>query len=331
MKKIVVYRELPEALLERLRAHFEVRYFPEADGGNRAAFVAALRDADGMLGATLAVGRPLLESAQSLQVASSISVGYDNFDVDYLTARGILLTNTPDVLNETTADTMLALMLATARRVVELAELVKAGQWCGGIGKAHYGLDVHGKTLGILGLGRIGQAVARRARLGFRMNILYHSRHSVPVAEAELDARHLPLEALLAQSDFVCVMLPLTAATERLIGARQFALMKRSAIFINGARGRVVDEAALIAALRDGVIHGAGLDVFEHEPLPADSPLLSMPNVVALPHIGSATHETRYAMAALAVENLIAAFKGYPQNAVNSGALQRRASAGVQQ
>jgi lactate dehydrogenase-like 2-hydroxyacid dehydrogenase len=328
MKRIVVYRELPEALLQRLHACFEVLYFPQAEGAHRDAFVAALREADGMLGATLTIGRQLLEPARALQVISSVSVGYDNFDIDYLTARGILLTNTPDVLNETTADTMLALMLATARRVVELAELVKAGQWRGSIGRKHYGVDVHGKTLGVLGLGRIGQAVARRARLGFRMNILYHGRHPVPAAEAELDAQYRSLDALLGESDFVCVMLPLTPATDRLIGGREFALMKRSAILINGARGRIVDEAALVAALRDGIIGGAGLDVFEREPLPADSPLLSMPNVVALPHIGSATHETRYAMAALAVDNLIAAFDGHPQNAVNP--VSRGAPAGAQ-
>jgi lactate dehydrogenase-like 2-hydroxyacid dehydrogenase len=328
MKRIVVYRELPDVLLEQLQAQFEVRYFPEVDGVHRDAFAKAVVEADGMLGATLTVGRPLLEPARRLRVISSVSVGYDNFDLDYLTRRGILLTNTPDVLSETTADTMLALMLATARRVVELAELVKSGGWHGSVSRVHYGVDVHGKTLGMLGLGRIGQAVARRARLGFRMNILYHGRHPVPAAEAELDARHLPLDALLAQSDFVCVMLPLTPATDRLIGKREFSLMKRSAIFINGARGRIVDEAALIAALREGLIHGAGLDVFEREPLPADSPLLSMPNVVALPHIGSATHETRHAMAALAVDNLIAAFEGRAQNVVNPVALQSEASGG---
>lgn len=182
-------------------------------------------------------------------------------------------------------------------------------------------MNVNAKTLGILGMGRIGQAVARRARLGFGMNILYFNRSPVPAAEAAFDARRLPLDDLLAQSDFVCVVLPLTSATERLIGAREFALMKPSAIFVNGARGRIVDEAALIEALRNGTIHAAGLDVFEREPLPPDSPLLAMENVVALPHIGSATHETRLAMSRLAVENLVAALDGKPQNVVNRAAI----------
>jgi len=175
-------------------------------------------------------------------------------------------------------------------------------------------------------MGRIGRAVARRARLGFDMNILYYSRGPVPSAEAEFAARLLPLDQVLAQSDFVCVTLPLTPATHKLIGAREFALMKPSAIFINGARGSIVDEPALIEALRNGTIRAAGLDVFEHEPLAADSPLPAMKNVVALPHIGSATHETRFAMAQLAADNIVAALEGVPQNVVNRAALAKRAT-----
>jgi phosphogluconate 2-dehydrogenase/gluconate 2-dehydrogenase len=165
-------------------------------------------------------------------------------------------------------------------------------------------------------MGRIGQAVARRARLGFGMRILYYNRRPVAKAETELDARRLSLQELLAQADFVCLVLPLTQSTQKLIGAAEFALMKPGTIFINAARGRIVDEAALITALRDGRIRAAGLDVFEQEPLPADSPLLRMTNVVAVPHIGSATQEARFAMAQLAVDNIIAAFDGRPQNLV---------------
>lgn len=318
MKKLVVYRALPAPLLDRLRERFEVTYFEDVNAGNYPAFAAAVRDAHGLLGVGVTVGRELLAPARVLEAIATISVGYDNFDLAYLRERHILLSNTPGVLSEATADTIFALILATARRIVELADLVRTGQWRGTLGSSHYGVDVHGKTLGILGMGRIGQAVARRARLGFGMQILYYSRRPVPRA-AELDARQLPLEALLAQADFVCVVLPLTKLTEKLIGAREFALMKPSAIFINAARGRIVDESALIDALRDGRIHAAGLDVFEHEPLPPDSPLLAMANVVALPHIGSATHETRAAMARLAVDNIIAAFEGRPQNLVDLG------------
>jgi glyoxylate/hydroxypyruvate/2-ketogluconate reductase len=319
MKRLVVYRELPAPLLERLRQRFDVTYFEYVNADNYPAFAAAVRDAHGMLGMGVAVGRALLEPAHALQAIATISVGYDNFDLPYLRERGIGLSNTPDVLSEATADTIFALMLATARRIVELAEYVKAGHWRGHIGRAHYGVDVHSKTLGILGMGRIGQALARRARLGFGMQVLYCNRHPVPKAEAELGARRLPLEQLLAEADFVCVVLPLTTSTHKLIGAREFALMKPTTIFINAARGRIVDETALIDALRGGRIHAAGLDVFEQEPLSADSPLLRMNNVVAVPHIGSATHETRYAMARLAVDNIIAAFEGRPQNLVSPG------------
>jgi glyoxylate/hydroxypyruvate/2-ketogluconate reductase len=327
MKKLVVYRILPEPLLALLRERFAVTYFEYVDAGNHAEFVAAIRDANGLLGASLTIGRAMLEPARALEAISTISVGYDNFEVDYLTERGIILAHTPHVLTEATADTIFALILASARRVVELAEFVRAGQWQNSIGPAEYGVNVYGKTLGILGMGRIGQAVARRAKLGFGMNILYYSHRPVPTAEADFAARQLPLDDLLAQSDFVCLMLPLTPATNKLIGAREFALMKPGAILINGARGAIVDESALIEALRHGIIHAAGLDVFDKEPLPADSPLLSMKNVVALPHIGSATHETRYAMAQLAVDNIIAAFAGKPQNVVNPSVVTNRAAA----
>ena len=324
MKKVVVYRVLPEALLAQLRGRFDVTCFEQVDAGNRAAFTAAVHEADGLLGSNVTVDRTLLEPARHIKVVSTISVGYDNFDVDYLSSRGIVLAHTPDVLTETCADTIVALMLASARRLIELADWVRAGDWRSSVGPAQYGIDVHSKTLGIVGMGRIGLAAARRARLGFNMPILYHNRHPVPAAEKEFGARLLPLAELLAQSDFVCVMVPLTPATHRLIGARELALMKRSAILINASRGPIVDEAALAAALRDRTIHAAGLDVFEREPLPLDSPLLGLKNVVIMPHIGSATHEARYAMSKLAVDNLVAALDGKPQNVVNPAALARR-------
>lgn len=254
----------------------------------------------------------MLEQAPRLEIISTISVGVDQFDVDYLTRRGILLASTPTVLTEATADTIFALMMASARRVVELAEFVKAGKWTSSIGEALYGVNVHAKTIGVVGMGRIGRAVARRAHLGFGMNVLYHSRSAAPDAEAAFSAKAVSLETLLSQADFVCVVLPLTPATERLIGRREFALMRPDSVFINGSRGRIVDEAALIEALQEGRIRAAGLDVFEREPLSADSPLLKMANVVALPHIGSATRETRLAMAELAVENLRAGLRGEP-------------------
>lgn len=307
---VVVYKNLPDALLARLRQEFEVTYFEAITDANRAQFLQALTSAHGLLGASLPISNAMLDSAPDLKIASTISVGIDNFDLDYFRRRGIMLAHTPGVLNEATADAIFSLILTSARRIVELAEYVKAGKWTRSIEESMYGINVHGKTIGMLGMGRIGSAVARRAHHGFGMRVIYHNTRPNPEAERELNATFVSRDDLLAQADFVCLMLPLTAQTERLIGAREFALMKPGAIFINGSRGRIVDEAALIQALQNKTIYGAGLDVFEKEPLSVDSPLLQLSNVVALPHIGSATHETRLAMATLAVDNLVAGLRG---------------------
>ncbi|WP_028225142.1 2-hydroxyacid dehydrogenase [Paraburkholderia ferrariae] len=312
--RIVAYKTLPTDVADYLREHAELVFVdPDAPG----ALAAALADADGAIGASVKITPAMLEGSR-VKALSTISVGYDQFDVADLTRRGIVLAHTPDVLTESTADTVFALILASARRVVELADWVKAGQWQASIGPAQYGVDVQGKTLGIVGLGRIGAAVARRAALGFGMTVLYTNRSPNPDAERDYGARRVELDALLAASDFVCLQVPLTPQTRHLIGAEQLAKMKRSAILINASRGATVDEPALIAALEAGTIRGAGLDVFEREPVDADSPLLRMPNVVALPHIGSATEETRHAMARCAAENLVAALGGtLERNIVN--------------
>ena len=307
MKKIVVYKSLPEDVLAYLQQHAQV---VEVDATQHDAFVAALREADGAIGASVKITSAMLEGASRLKALSTISVGFDQFDVADLTRRGIVLAHTPDVLTESTADTGFALILASARRVVELADWVKAGQWRESIGPAQFGVDVQGKTLGIVGMGRIGGAVARRAALGFNMRVVYTNRSPNPQAEAAYGARRVELAELLATSDFVCLQVPLTPETKHMIGAAELKAMKQSAILINASRGATVDEPALIDALKNGTIHGAGLDVFDTEPLPADSPLLKLANVVALPHIGSATHETRHAMARNAAENLVAALDG---------------------
>ncbi|AET89321.1 bifunctional glyoxylate/hydroxypyruvate reductase B [Burkholderia sp. SFA1] len=321
MKKIVAYKPLPSDVETYLRAHAEVI---KVDPNDKPAFVEALKHATGAIGASVKISPDMLEGATNLKALSTISVGFDQFDVADLTRRGIVLTHTPDVLTESTADTVFALILASARRVVELAEWVKAGNWKASIGEANFGVDVQGKTLGIVGLGRIGGAVARRAALGFRMNVLYTNRSANEQAEKEYGAKRVELDELLAQSDFVCLQVPLTPETRNLIGANELGKMKPGAILINASRGPTVDEAALIEALKNGTIRGAGLDVFETEPLPADSPLLAMKNVVALPHIGSATHETRHAMARNAAENLIGALNGtLTQNIVNRDVLAR--------
>ncbi|MEX3946298.1 2-hydroxyacid dehydrogenase [Paraburkholderia sp. EG287B] len=318
--KIVVYKALPADVADYLREHAEL---VDVDADQPGALAAALKDADGAIGASVKITAAMLDGSR-VKALSTISVGYDQFDVADLTKRGIVLAHTPDVLTESTADTVFSLILASARRVVELADWVKAGHWKGSIGPAQFGVDVQGKTLGIVGLGRIGGAVARRAALGFNMKVLYTNRSRNEAAERNYGARRVEFDELLASADFVCLQVPLTDATRHLIGAEQLKKMKKGAILINASRGATIDENALIAALEAGTIHGAGLDVFEREPIDPASPLLRMPNVVALPHIGSATHETRHAMARCAAENLVAALAGTLNvNVVNREVLAR--------
>ncbi len=293
-----------------LHERYNLSVFLDPLGADREAFIAALAEAEGLMGAMLKLDADILKQAPKLQVISTISAGYDNYDLAYLKAHGIQLTHTPDAVTETTADTGFMLLMMTARRAVEMAELVKTGQWKSSISADHFGLDVHGKRLGIIGLGRIGAAIARRAHFGFEMSILYCGNSDKPNYEAEFEAKRLDMDELLAQADFICVCVPLSEQTRHLLGAREFALMRPDTIFINIARGPVVDEAALIKALQAGQLRAAGLDVFEKEPLSADSALLQLPNVVALPHIGSATIEARALMARTAADNLIAVLEG---------------------
>ncbi len=320
-KQVVLYKKLSPLLMARLHEQTDVTLIDNLNADGLAQLRDALPRAHGLLGASLKLDAQLLDLAPNLQAIASVSVGVDNYDIEYLTARRILFSNTPDVLTETTADTGFALILASARRVVELANMVRAGEWKRNVGPAHFGTDVHGKTLGIIGMGRIGEALAQRGHFGFGMPVIYHSHSPKPAVEQRFSAQYRSLPELLQQADFVCLTLPLTAETEGLIGKQQFALMRPETIFINISRGKVVDEAALVEALRSGQIRAAGLDVFEREPLNADSPLMQMNNVVATPHIGSATHETREAMATCAVDNLLMALAGErPANLVNSGA-----------
>ncbi|MEG0248957.1 MAG: D-glycerate dehydrogenase [Pseudomonas sp.] len=317
-KHVVLYKKLSAPLMARLHEAAQVTLIESLDPAGLAQLREALPSAHGLLGASLRLDAQLLDLAPRLEAVASVSVGVDNYDIDYLTQRGILLSNTPDVLTETTADTGFALILATARRVVELANMVRAGNWNQNIGPLHFGSDVHGKTLGIIGMGRIGEALAQRGHFGFGMPVIYHSHSPKPLVEQRFGARYCSLPELLQHADFVCLTLPLTAQTQGLIGAKEFAQMGPETIFINISRGKVVDEAALIEALQQRTIRAAGLDVFEREPLNHDSPLLRLNNVVATPHIGSATHETREAMARCAVDNLLAALAGErPKNLVN--------------
>nr|WP_236598970.1 D-glycerate dehydrogenase [Ramlibacter monticola] len=306
----MVFRELPEDQLARIAALHDVTTANPRKPEQLAAFEAALPGAQGLIGSSYRITPELLDRAPRLEVVSSISVGVDNYPIASLQERGILLCHTPGVLTETTADTVFALIMTASRRLVELSNHVREGRWDRNIGEDLFGWDVHGKTLGILGFGRIGQAVARRAALGFGMPVLYHNPAAVELPELAGRATHVPLDELLARADIVAATLPLTEQTRGLMGPREFARMRPGAIFVNGGRGATVQEAALLQALDAGHLRAAALDVFAVEPLPQDSPLRRHPRVTPLPHIGSATHETRYAMARLATTNLLQALAG---------------------
>jgi glyoxylate reductase len=266
----------------------------------------------------------LMDKAPRLRLIANVGVGYDNVDVDAATERGIIVTNTPEVLTDTTADLAFTLMLAVARRICEANRFIRAGEWKALGGAATFmGRDVHHATLGIVGLGRIGAAVAQRG-LGFSMKVLYYDVVRREDLEKQYGYHFVDLDTLLAQADFVSMHMPLMAETRGMIGAAQLAKMKPTAYLINAARGPVVDEQALIEALKTGTIAGAGLDVFEKEPTDPNNPLLKMDNVVALPHIGSATFATRRAMANLAVDNVLAVVQGKPPlTPVNPAVLSR--------
>jgi glyoxylate reductase len=296
-----VTRELPGPALGRLAEAHEVDLWPERLPPSYDELRRRTADAGGLLSMlTDRVDAELIEGSPQLRAIANYAVGYDNVDVDAATARGIPVGNTPDVLTDATADLAFALLLSAARKLPQAAASVRAGEWDTWEPAAHLGYDVHGATLGIVGRGRIGDAVARRAA-GFEMEVLVHSRSS-----------GTSLEELLERSDFVSLHCPLTPETRHLIDTDALARMKPTAILVNTARGPIVDQAALATALREGRIAGAALDVTDPEPLPADDPLLGAPNLIVVPHVGSATHSAREKMAALAVDNLLAALDGQP-------------------
>lgn len=316
--RILVTRRVFPEVTERLRRHFEVEDNPHDRILDADTLAARIADKDGLFSmATDRIDAALVAAAPKLRAVANCAVGYNNIDVAACSARGILVTNTPGVLDDTTADQGFALMLAAARRVAESDRWVREGKWKGWAFDDWLGTDVHGAALGILGMGRIGQAVARRAA-GFSMRVSYHNRNRLPAPiEDACRASLVDMDTLLRESDFVMLTLPYTPHTHHLIGAAQLARMKRSAILINIARGGVVDDCALIDALRSGTIAAAGLDVFEHEPA-LDARFLELPNAVLTPHTGSATRATRMKMAMLAADNLIAALSGAtPPSLVN--------------
>ncbi|EPR90160.1 Glyoxylate reductase [Acinetobacter haemolyticus CIP 64.3 = MTCC 9819] len=308
MKKVVVFSQIDQDVLARLQQSYQVVVLNPKLGDINEQIRTEVVDADAMIG----VGRLLNESnlapAQKLKIISTVSVGYDNYDVEYLNQRKIWLANTPHVLTETTADLAFSLLLSAARKIPQLDSWTKQGQWKRTVPIDQFGVDVFGKTLGIIGLGHIGAAIARRGFYGFNMNILYHNRREkIEVAQA-VNAQYRELDQLLQQSDFVVVAVDLNSESKALIGEAQFDLMQKHAVFVNIARGSVVDEDALIQALQQNKIFAAGLDVYAKEPL-QDSPLFELANVVTAPHIGSATLETRQKMVNLAYQNLIDALE----------------------
>lgn len=311
MALFVVTNRIPDSALELLRAEGEVRVAAADTALGREELLTLLGGADAILSMLFdRVDEEFLAAAgPGLRCVANVAVGFDNLDLAAAARRGVLLANTPGVLDDATADLALALILASRRRIAEGERLVRSGRpWAWGM-SFMLGGDLRGKRLGIVGLGNIGARVAQRAR-AFGMTIAYHGRHEAPAERvAELEAQRLDLDELLASSDVLSLHCPLTEETRHLIGARELRLMKPTATLVNTARGPVVDEAALAAALRQGQIAGAGLDVYEHEPR-VDPGLLDLENVVLSPHLGSATVETRTAMAELAARNAIAALRG---------------------
>ncbi len=309
MAHCFVSRELPGPALDRLREHHDVDLWPDRLPPSYEELRRRTAEADGLLSLlTERVDAALIDGSPRLRAIANYAVGYDNIDLDAAAARGIPVGNTPDVLTDTTADLAFALMLAAARQLPEAMAAVVAGDWLTWDPSHHLGYDVHGATLGIIGMGRIGRALGRRAA-GFDMRVLGH----------DLDGE-LSLEQVLEESDFISIHCPLTPETRHLIDAPALARMRPTAFLINTARGPIVDQPALVQALRDGQIAGAALDVTDPEPPPADDPILNAPNLILVPHIGSATHATRERMAEMAVDNLIAGLNGDPMpNPVGNG------------
>jgi gluconate 2-dehydrogenase len=320
---VLVARAVFPEVLARLSEHFEVSDNQADATWTGDELAARLAGKQGVFTtASERIDAALLARCPDLKIAANMAVGYNNFDLDAMTARGVLATNAPDVLTETTADFGFALLMATARRIAESEHYLRAGQWTKWSYDLFAGSDIHGATLGILGMGRIGQGIAKRGAHGFGMNVIYHNRSRLtPALEAECKARYVTKDELLRQADHLVLVLPYSAASHHSIGAAELAQMKPTATLVNIARGGIVDDAALAAALKARQIAAAGLDVFEGEPS-VHPELLTVPNVVLTPHIASASVPTRLAMANLAADNLIAYLtQGKPLTPLNTAVL----------
>jgi glyoxylate reductase len=322
--KVYVTRLLPKPAMDRITSYCDSKTWNGELPPPRDVILQNVPELEGLVSLlTDKIDAEVMDRAPRLKVISNYAVGFDNIDVDAATKRGIIVANTPGVLTETTADFAFALMMAAARRIVEGDKLVRAGKWMTWGPMILLGQDLHGATLGIVGLGRIGAAVARRAK-GFGMKTQYYDVIRNQQAEQELGIQYVDLDKVLADSDFVTLHTNLTPQTHHLIGAKQFEKMKRNCILVNTSRGPIVDNMALYEALRDGKIAYAALDVTEPEPIPKDHPLLTLDNVIIAPHIASASVATRTKMALMAADNLIAGLKGeMPPNPVNPEVLKK--------
>lgn len=318
-RKVFLTRLLPGPAMEELKTLFDLSYNPKDRQLNRQDIIKGVRGKDGLISMLSdPIDKTVINSCPSLKIIANYAVGYNNIDLGAATARKVFVTNTPGVLSESTADLVWALILAVGRRLIEGDRLVRSGRWNGWAPTQLLGSDIYGKTLGIVGMGRIGKAVAKRAR-GFSMQVLYYNRTRLdPIIERELDAHSVSFEYLLANSDFLTLHVPLNTQTRHLIGKQELLRMKPNSYLINTSRGPVVNEMTLIEVLQKGRLAGAGLDVFEHEPR-ITTKLLRLKNVVVLPHIGTASVETRIRMGLIVAENLKAVFEGrVPPHQVNA-------------
>lgn len=323
-KKVVVFSQIDLEVLEKLKEKYDVSVINPKLGDLNEQILKEVTHADALIGEGRLLNESNLHSATKLKVISSVSVGYDNYDLNYLNNKNILLCNTQHVLTESTADLAFTLLMSAARKVPSLDRWVKNGEWTRTIGADEFGQDIHGKTLGIIGLGHIGAAIARRGFYGFNMNILYHNRKPKPEIAHSLSAQYCSLTELLQRSDYVVVVVDSNAESQALIGEKELNLMQKHAVIINISRGAVIDENALIQALKNRKIFAAGLDVYQIEPLQS-SELFELDNVVTLPHIGSATASTRKKMAELAYQNLVDVLDGkQPQYVVNASLLSMK-------
>jgi glyoxylate reductase len=309
--RIYITRKIPNDLLEPYKEQFDFHLWEKEDEAVPGEILKTeARHADGLLCVlTDKIDEDLLNNAPDLKIVANMAVGYDNIDVPAAKKYGVTITNTPDVLTETTADMGFALLMATARRMIEANQYIKQDRWKNWSPYLLAGSDVHHKTIGIAGMGRIGKAIARRAK-GFGMSVMYYNRSRKPDAEEEFQAVYTDFETLLREADFVVSVLPMTEETKEMFNAAAFQKMKNSAIFVNISRGGVVNETDLAEAIKKKEIKGAGLDVFENEPIAADHPFMQLDEIICMPHIGSATEETRSAMLKLCLENIHGFFSG---------------------